>query len=77
MPSGNYVGFDVLPSLFPNPKDLPSNIKLQTLDAKEVVPERSRHKFDLVHVSLLAAGVDPSEWPLVVSNAVRLLKSGG
>ncbi|KAF2468353.1 uncharacterized protein BDR25DRAFT_316141 [Lindgomyces ingoldianus] len=69
MPSGNYVGFDISLGLFPNPKDLPSNIKLQTLDAKEAVLEHSRHKFDLVHISLLAAGVDPSEWPLVVSNA--------
>lgn len=77
MPTSNYVGFDISPNLFPDPKDLPSNIKLQILDAKEPVPEHLRHKFDLVHVSLLAAGVDSSEWPLVVSNAVRLLKSGG
>jgi trans-aconitate methyltransferase len=70
-------GFDISTALYPAPSTLPSQISLRQLDIKQPVPEELQGQYDVVHVQMLAAGMLPSEWELVVRNVVLLLKPGG
>jgi uncharacterized protein YjiS (DUF1127 family) len=70
-------GFDISSALFPPPSTLPSQIKLRQLDIKQPVPKELEGQYDVVHVQMLAAGMLPSEWELVVHNVTLLLKPGG
>ncbi|KAF2875738.1 hypothetical protein BDV95DRAFT_280594 [Massariosphaeria phaeospora] len=73
----HFSGFDISAALFPPASSLPPNISLHELDIKAPIPEALKGQFDVVHVSLLAAGVEPAEWPHVVANTAQLLAPGG
>lgn len=75
--SATLHGFDISPALFPSKSTLPNNIHLSVLDARQPVPDNLRGVYDLVHVRLLAAGLEAAEWGPVVQNLAQLLKPGG
>ncbi|KAI1344668.1 hypothetical protein F5Y15DRAFT_384 [Xylariaceae sp. FL0016] len=70
-------GFDISSDLFPPKSELPSNITLGIGDAKQPFPEEMYGKYDLVHVRLLVAAMNPEDWDVTVRNLVPLLKPGG
>lgn len=76
-PEAVFDGFDISSALFPAPTTLPSNVHLQLLDARQPIPEALRCQYDLVHVRLISAGLEATEWTAVVQNLARLLKPGG
>ncbi|KAF2634687.1 hypothetical protein P280DRAFT_463175 [Massarina eburnea CBS 473.64] len=75
-PEASLFGYDISPALFP-PNGVPKNVQLDILDIKKPIPDNLRGTFDFVHIRLLIAAVEPSEWPSVVSNTASLLKPGG
>jgi len=76
-PGASLYGFDISPALYPSTETLPSNIHLDVMDIRQPPPLSEHKKYDLVHVRLIVAGIKPSEWEVVVSNIVQLLKPGG
>jgi trans-aconitate methyltransferase len=76
-PETTLDGFDISTALFPAQSTLPSQISLRQLDIKQPIPQELQGQYDVVHVQMLAAGMLPSEWELVVRNVVLLLKPGG
>ncbi|KAJ5754145.1 uncharacterized protein N7511_008298 [Penicillium nucicola] len=76
-PRAELHGYDISTSLFPPPLTLPQNVTLRLLDARQPVPLTIWHKYDLVHVRLISAGLKPNEWPAIVQNLTRMLKPGG
>ncbi|KAB8294168.1 hypothetical protein EYC80_009608 [Monilinia laxa] len=76
-PNAELHGLDISSTLFPPAETLPPNVHLDTLDIKQPIPLAKQNKYDLVHVRLIAAGIAPSEWELVVQNIIQLLKPGG
>ncbi|KAJ9322951.1 hypothetical protein DTO027B5_2993 [Paecilomyces variotii] len=75
--SATLDGYDLSPALFYPPSSRPPNVNLSTLDARQPVPPALRGTYDLVHVRLIAAGLQPDEWSSVVQNLAQLLKPGG
>lgn len=59
------------------PETLPSNVKLGIMDIKQPPPLEEHNRYDVVHVRLLVAAMNPPEWQTAVSNLIRLLKPGG
>ncbi|TGO47635.1 hypothetical protein BCON_0269g00010 [Botryotinia convoluta] len=76
-PGASFHGFDISPVLFPPVETLPSNVHLDTMDIKQPIESSQHSKYDVVHVRLMAAGIAPAEWELVVQNIIYLLKPGG
>lgn len=76
-PNAVLDGYDISATLFPPADDRPRDMHLQLMDARQPVPETLYGKYDLVHVRLLTAGLQASEWPTVVQNLTQLLKPGG
>ncbi|PQE28396.1 methyltransferase domain-containing protein [Rutstroemia sp. NJR-2017a BBW] len=76
-PDATLHGFDISPSLFPAPQTLPSNMSLDIMDIKQPPHPNHENKYDFINVRLIAAGINQTEWDLVVRNISTLLKPGG
>ena len=76
-PQADLRGFDISADLFPDPRSLPSNIRLSTMDVKQPPPREEHSRYDVVHVRLLIAAMNPGEWELAVGHLQKLLKPGG
>ncbi|KAI1455490.1 hypothetical protein F4805DRAFT_435712 [Annulohypoxylon moriforme] len=71
-----YVGTDVVESLYPKPP--PEGARFFDQSIKEPFPETWNGKFDLVHQRLVMAAAGPERTPsYVVQNLADLLKEGG
>ncbi|KAI0857683.1 hypothetical protein F4860DRAFT_338534 [Xylaria cubensis] len=76
-PDAVLEGYDISSALFP-PKDaLPANITLGERDVKQPFPEHMHGQYDLVHLRMLVAAMDPDDWEGAVNNVIQLLKPGG
>ncbi|OQD83753.1 hypothetical protein PENANT_c015G07349 [Penicillium antarcticum] len=75
-PNAELHGYDISTSLFPPTSTLPRNVTLRLLDARQPVPSTLWNKYDLVHVRLLSAGLEPAEWSSIIQNLTRMLKPG-
>ncbi|KAM3155414.1 hypothetical protein ABEW05_004043 [Botrytis cinerea] len=76
-PNASFYGSDISPLLFPPVETLPSNVHLEVMDIKQPIEFSQQSRDDFVHVRLMAAGIAPVEWALVVQNIIYLLKPGG
>lgn len=76
-PQATLRGFDISQELFPVPESLPSNVELGIMDVKQPPPPEEHNRYDVVHVRLLTAAMNPPDWDVVVRNLNRLLKPGG
>nr|POE96504.1 n-methyltransferase sirn [Quercus suber] len=76
-PNARLDGYDISPAMFPVQSELPSNVRLHTLDVKEPLPAELHDVYDLIHVRYLTVGMEPEEWYGVLRNLLRGLKSGG
>lgn len=63
--------------MFPSKEDLPSNVTLTLLNAKEAFPDSLHGTYDFIHVRYLIAGMQPEDWSVVLSNLLPALKPGG
>ncbi len=70
-------GFDVSNVLYPSPAALPNNVSLAVQDARHAFPASLKQKYDLVHIRLMASGLEQDGWKVVTANAIQLLKPGG
>ncbi|KAL2265887.1 hypothetical protein VTJ83DRAFT_6987 [Remersonia thermophila] len=75
-------GVDIGSSLFPAPGEAAasgSQADLRTHDIRTPFPESWgwANTFDVVHQRLLIWGIKASEWPVVISNLISVLKPGG
>ena len=55
----------------------PQNIQLHVADAKAPFASEFVGQFDIVHIRLLAAAIEPDEWEIVARNVMHLLKPDG
>ncbi|KAJ5160377.1 uncharacterized protein N7482_007381 [Penicillium canariense] len=69
-----YHGFDISPDQFPKN---PGNIDFSVHDITKPFPEEHRNRYDLVHVRLLVAAIEESEYKVAISNIYAILKPGG
>lgn len=76
-PEATLRGFDISPELYPAPESLPSNVQLGIMDVKQPPPPEEHNRYDVVHVRLLTAAMNPTDWDSAVRNLTRLLKPGG
>ena len=76
-PAATLRGFDISQELYPAPDTLPSNVQLGVMDVKQPPPLEEHNRYDLVHVRLLVAAMNPSDWEIAVRNLTLLLKPGG
>lgn len=53
------------------------NITMSIADAKERLPAELHGVYDVVNVRYLVAGMEPSDWEIVLRNVVQILKPGG
>lgn len=71
-------GFDVSDKQFMKPQELPPNVNLHVVDAKEPFDPKYHGQYDVVHIRLLVAAMkDDAEWEMVTQNVLQLLKPGG
>ncbi|TGO25864.1 hypothetical protein BPAE_0071g00350 [Botrytis paeoniae] len=70
-------GFDISPNLFPPQETLSPQVSLSVLNIKETPPSSLHDKYDIIHIRLLAAGINSTEWKPIVQNLLKLLKPGG
>ncbi|KAI1755192.1 hypothetical protein F4782DRAFT_490413 [Xylaria castorea] len=76
-PDAKLEGYDISSALFP-PKDvLPANTSLGEQDVKKPFPEHMHGQYDVVHLRMLVAAMDPDDWVLALKNVIQLLKPGG
>ncbi len=76
-PEATLQGFDISSDLFPAPETLPSNVKLGLMDVKQPPPSEEHGRYDVVHVRLLVAAMNPEDWEVAVRYLSKLLKPGG
>lgn len=76
-PEATLRGYDISQDLFPSSENLGSNIKLGIMDAKKPPPLEEQNLYDVVHVRLLIAAMNPEDWEVVTRNLVQMLKPGG
>ncbi|KAK5991641.1 Methyltransferase psoC [Cladobotryum mycophilum] len=71
-----YVGTDVVESLYPNPP--PEGTQFQDQSIKEAFPESWQGSFDVVHQRLVMAAAAPEKTPTaVVQELANLVRPGG
>lgn len=70
-------GFDISDAQFPSRNNLPENVQLQVADAKETPSQELHGKYDVVFVRYLNLALSPTDWKVVASNLLLLLKPGG
>ncbi len=76
-PKATLRGFDISQELFPAPANLPCNVELSIMDFKQPPPLSEHSRYDVVHVRLLTAAMNPVDWDVAVRNLIQLLKPGG
>lgn len=76
-PEGTLRGFDISQELFPARESLPPNVELGFMDVKQPPPPEEHHRYDVVHVRLLTAAMNQTDWDVAVRNLIWLLKPGG
>ncbi|TGO59066.1 hypothetical protein BOTNAR_0169g00130 [Botryotinia narcissicola] len=54
-------GFDISPSLFPPQESLSPQVSLSVMNIKETPSSYIRNKYGLIHIRLLAAGINSTE----------------
>ncbi|KAJ5224393.1 uncharacterized protein N7469_007896 [Penicillium citrinum] len=69
-----YHGFDISAAQFPEDSD---TIAFSLHDITEPFPEEHWNRYDLVHVRLLVAALEESEYSAAVCNIQQILKPGG
>ncbi|KAK6544325.1 hypothetical protein TWF694_001025 [Orbilia ellipsospora] len=76
-PSCVLHGYDITDRQFPNPANIPPNLKFSLLDIFEPIPEALYEKYDIVHIRLLCMVLKVNEWYNVIANIRKLIKPGG
>lgn len=76
-PTARLRGFDIDTSQAPPKQWLPSNIKLETWNIFDHVPEKMIGIYDVVHVRLLVLVVHRNDIKNVIRKLLRMLKPGG
>lgn len=76
-PKATLRGFDISQELFPSPESLPVNVKFGIMNIKESPPPEEHNRYDLVHVRLITAAMNPGDWDPAIRNLTHLLKPGG
>ncbi|KAK8051504.1 hypothetical protein PG993_002889 [Apiospora rasikravindrae] len=71
------VGFDISFDAAPPREVLPSNVRLQHWDVREVIPDGLEGSFDVIHLRFLAFVLLNDEIPGVISRLFQMLKPGG
>jgi SAM-dependent methyltransferase len=75
--SAELVGLDYDLSKFPEPKALPSNVKLGYANAFEPFSEELRNSFDVVHLRFFVYAMKRGQGVPLVRNLLSLLRPGG
>ncbi|TGO25835.1 hypothetical protein BPAE_0071g00060 [Botrytis paeoniae] len=76
-PNVQLHGFGISNELFPAKKYLPSNMKLEILDAFQTLPEHLKGKFDVVHIRAFTIVVKGGHPGVLLDNLIAMLKPGG
>ena len=69
------VGIDISPNSFPKAA-IPNNVKFEVMSVTSL-PAHWSNQFDFVHQRLLLSGLLAEEWPVALSEYMRVLKPGG
>ncbi|KAJ5993232.1 hypothetical protein N7451_008956 [Penicillium sp. IBT 35674x] len=69
-----YHGFDISSQQFPKTQE---NIQFSIHDITKPFPAEHLGRYDLVHVRLLVAAIDESDYKLAIANIDAILKPGG
>ncbi|KAJ6093075.1 hypothetical protein N7486_008364 [Penicillium sp. IBT 16267x] len=69
-----YHGFDISSQQFPKEQE---NIQFSVHDITKPFPEEHLGRYDLVHVRLLVAAIDESDYKSAIANIDAILKPGG
>ncbi|PQE31078.1 umta methyltransferase family protein [Rutstroemia sp. NJR-2017a WRK4] len=75
--SAQLDGFDISTKMYPPPITLPTNVRLDTLDIFQPIPEALRGWYDVVHIRLLCLVIPNGDPRPVLDNILTLLKPGG
>ncbi|RYC55860.1 hypothetical protein CHU98_g10347 [Xylaria longipes] len=75
--SAELVGLDFDTSKFPEPEELPSNIRLGFGDAYKPFPDEYRERFDVVHLRHFYIASKKDHGIFLVRNLLSLLRPGG
>ncbi|KAK2836966.1 hypothetical protein FQN49_006542 [Arthroderma sp. PD_2] len=73
-PKCYYHGFDISADQFP---EQPGNVQFSVQDITLPFPKEHWHRYDVVHVRLLVAALEESEYKTAISNLSAILKPGG
>ncbi|KAF5877869.1 putative umta methyltransferase family protein [Botrytis fragariae] len=76
-PNVQLRGFDISNKLFPAKEFLPSNMKLEILDAFGTLPEHIKGKFDVVHIRAFTIVIKGGHPGVLLDNLIAMLKPGG
>lgn len=76
-PSATLDGFDISDTQFPGGRELPANISFHVADMKRPFPQELLGTYDVVHIRLVVAAMNPDEWRPTYQNILTLLKPGG
>lgn len=73
--SAQLDGFDISTGMFPPPGCRPPNVKLDTLDIFEPIPEALRGQYDVVHIRLLCLVIPNGDPTPVLDNILTLMSA--
>ena len=74
-PTAQLHGFDIDVTPYPPEEWLPSNVKLQQLDAFKDVPEHLVEQYDVLHVRLMMFVIKDNDIASVLRNLMRMLST--
>lgn len=77
LPAATLVGLDISDKCFHPASALPGNVTLGTYDIHQPPPPALQDKFDLVHVQIIVAGMQPEDWAPAVQHLLAMLRPGG
>ncbi|KAJ5370417.1 uncharacterized protein N7496_006509 [Penicillium cataractarum] len=69
-----YHGFDISPDQFPTDS---GHVQFSVHDITKPFPKEHWNRYDLVHVRLLVAAIDESDYQAAIANIHSILKPGG
>ncbi|KAI3322690.1 S-adenosyl-L-methionine-dependent methyltransferase [Xylariaceae sp. AK1471] len=75
--SAELVGLDYDPPKFPEPEELPSNVKLSFTNVFEPFSEELQNRFDVVHLRFFVYAMKKGQGVPLVQNLLSLLRPGG
>lgn len=77
-PESSFHGYDISADSFTPTNDLPKNVHLSVLDAKQPPPPDLHGKYDVVLIRFINIALrTPDDWMAVAKHASSLLKPGG